>query len=47
MISKSWENHWDDLSEFLKYPDEIGEAIYTTNAIGSLNFQLRQVTKKA
>jgi transposase-like protein len=45
MIYSSWENHWGDLSEFFKYPDEIRRAIYTTNAIESLNFQLRQVTK--
>jgi len=45
MIQKSWEKHWDDLSEFFKYPEEIRKAIYTTNAIESLNFQLRQVTK--
>jgi putative transposase len=36
---------WDDLSEFFKYPDEIRRAIYTTNAIESLNYQLRKVTK--
>jgi len=45
MISKSWENHWDDLCEFFKYPSGIRKAIYTTNAIESLNYQLRKVTK--
>jgi transposase-like protein len=45
MISRSWENHWDDLSEFFKYPPGIRKAIYTTNAIESLNYQLRKVTK--
>jgi transposase-like protein len=45
MIYKSWECHWDDLSEFFKYPPEIRRAIYTTNAIESLNYQLRKVTK--
>jgi len=45
MIFKSWENHWDDLSEFFKYPPEIRKAIYTTNAIESMNYQLRKVTK--
>jgi transposase-like protein len=45
MIYKSWEKHWDDLSEFFKYPYEIRKAIYTTNAIESLNYQLRKVTK--
>jgi len=45
MIYKSWENHWGDLSEFFKYPSGIRRAIYTTNAIESLNYQLRKVTK--
>jgi transposase-like protein len=45
MIYKSWENRWDDLCEFFKYPPEIRKAIYTTNAIESLNYQLRKVTK--
>jgi len=45
MIHKSWETHWDDLSEFFSYPEEIRKVIYTTNAIESLNFSLRKVTK--
>ena len=45
MIYKSWDHHWNDLSEFFKYPLEIRRAIYTTNAVESLNYQLRQVTK--
>ena len=44
MIQQSWQNHWSDLCEFFKYPPEIRRAIYTTNAIESLNFQLRKVT---
>ena len=45
MIYQSWERHWEDLSEFFKYPPEIRRAIYTTNAVESLNYQLRKVTK--
>lgn len=45
MISRSWNNHWQDLSEFFKYPKQIRKIIYTTNAIESLNSQLRKVTK--
>jgi transposase-like protein len=45
MIYQSWEMHWEDLSEFFKYPLEIRRAIYTTNAVESLNYQLRKVTK--
>jgi transposase-like protein len=50
MIYQSWQRHWDDLSEFYKYPPEIrrtlgSQAIYTTNAIESLNFSLCKVIK--
>jgi transposase-like protein len=45
MIYQSWDRHWEDLSEFFKYPPEIRRAIYTTNAIESMNYQLRKVTK--
>jgi transposase-like protein len=45
MIYQSWDSRWDDLCEFFKYPPEIRRAIYTTNAIESLNYQLRKVTK--
>lgn len=45
MIQKSWLSHWDNLSEFFAYPEEIRKIIYTTNAIESLNASLRKVTK--
>ena len=45
MIYKSWNNHWENLREFFKYPPEIRKAIYTTNAVESMNYQLRKVTK--
>jgi transposase-like protein len=45
MIYQSWDSHWENLCEFFKYPPEIRRAIYTTNAIESLNYQLRKVTK--
>ena len=45
MIQRSWEAHWNDLSEFFKYPEEIRRVIYTTGAIESLNASLRKVTK--
>ena len=44
-ISKSWRTHWPELSTFLKYPAEIRKAIYTTNAIESLNRSLRKISK--
>ena len=45
MIRKSWENHCNDLKEFFSYPEEIRKLIYTTNAIESLNYTLRKVTR--
>jgi len=45
MIYQSWDRYWDDLSEFSKYPPEIRCAIYTTNAVETMNYQLRKVTK--
>ena len=45
MIYRSWDHHWENLCEFFKYPPEIRKAIYTTNAVESLNYQLRKVTK--
>ena len=44
-IAKSWYNNWDNLAVFFQYPPEIRRVIYTTNAIESLNSQLRKVTK--
>ncbi|MDR2783934.1 MAG: transposase, partial [Treponema sp.] len=35
----------DGPSDFFKYPPETRRAIYTTNAIASLNYRLRKVTK--
>ena len=44
-ISKSWRTHWTDLITFLKYPAEIRKAIYTTNAVESVNRSLRKISK--
>jgi len=45
-ISKSWHNHWDNLNTLFNYPEDIRKAIYTTNAIESLNSVLRKAIKK-
>jgi len=44
-ISKSWRTHWPELITFLKYPQDIRKALYTTNAIESLNRSLRKISK--
>ena len=45
-ISRSWKAHWDNLNTLFIYPDEIRKAIYTTNAIESLNSVIRKALKK-
>lgn len=41
----TWENAWDRFTPFLAFPPALRRVIYTTNAIESLNYQLRKVTK--
>jgi len=41
----SWERNWENLTAFFKYPLEIRNMIYTTNAIESLNSTIRKYTK--
>ena len=45
-ISRSWRAHWENINTLFKYPDDIRKAIYTTNAIESLNSVIRKVIKK-
>jgi putative transposase len=44
-ISKSWLSHWDRIIPFFAFPADIRKAIYTTNAIESLNMTLRKVLR--
>jgi len=45
-ISRSWRQNWDNLNTLFAYPSEIRKAIYTTNAIESLNSVIRKAIKK-
>ncbi len=45
-ISKSWRTHWHNLNTLFNYPQDIRKAIYTTNAIESLNSVIRKAIKK-
>ena len=45
-ISKSWRSHWHNLNTLFDYPEDIRKAIYTTNAIESLNSVIRKAIKK-
>ena len=42
---KTFHDAWDRFTPFLAFPPELRRVIYTTNAIESLNYQLRKVTK--
>lgn len=42
---KMWRDAWERFTPFLEFPPEIRTVIYTTNAIESLNYQLRKITK--
>lgn len=44
-ISRQWHKNWINLTPFFDYPPEIRKAIYTTNAIESLNHTLRKTLK--
>lgn len=44
-ISKSWNSNWNNLNTFYRYPRDIRKAIYTTNAIESLNSVIRKAIK--
>jgi len=43
-IAKSWRNNWTNITPFFSYPPAIRKVIYTTNAIESIQAQLRKVT---
>lgn len=45
-ITQSWRNHWQNLNTLFNYPEDIRKAIYTTNAIESLNSVIRRAIKK-
>jgi transposase-like protein len=44
-IAKSWRTHWINIIPFFDYTKDIRRAIYTTNAIESLNSTLRKYIK--
>ena len=44
-ISKSWRNRWSEVIPFMKFSPEIRKAIYTTNAIESVNYTLQRNLK--
>jgi transposase-like protein len=45
LVINSWNNKWENLSIFFKYPADIRKIIYTTNIIESVHRQFRKLTK--
>jgi putative transposase len=45
-ITRQWRTSWSNLIPFFDYPPVIRKVIYTTNAIESIQAQLRKVTQK-
>ena len=45
-IGKSWHRCWENIITLFDYPMDIRKAIYTTNAIESLNSVIRKATQK-
>lgn len=44
-VYQSWKRHWANIIPLFDYPEEIRRAIYTTNAIESLNSVIRKAIK--
>lgn len=45
LVIKSWNNNWNELSQYFKYPNELRRIIYTTNIVEGLHRQMRKFTK--
>jgi putative transposase len=45
MIVQSWQRAWEHVTPFFVFPPQIRRVVYTTNAIESLNMQLRKIIK--
>lgn len=45
IVIQSWNNKWEHLSAYFKYPEDIRRIIYTTNIIESVHRQFRKLTK--
>jgi putative transposase len=44
-VAATWERAWERFIPFLAFPPEVRKVIYTTNAVESLNYQLRKIIK--
>jgi putative transposase len=44
-ISRSWLEHWEQITPFLAFPPDVRRVVYTTNTIEALNRQVRKIIK--
>jgi putative transposase len=44
-ISRSWLEHWEQITPFLAFPPDVRRVVYTTNTIEALNRQIRKIIK--
>ena len=44
-VMRSWNNNWEALSQYFKYPEELRRIIYTTNIVEGFHRQIRKYTK--
>lgn len=45
VVIASWQNNWEELSQYFQYTEPIRKIIYTTNAVEGFHRQVRKVTK--
>lgn len=45
VVIESWQNNWEELSQYFQYTPPIRKLIYTTNAVKGFHRQVRKVTK--
>ena len=45
VVIESWQNNWEELSQYFQYTESICKIIYTTNAVEGFDRQVRKVTK--
>ena len=45
VVIASWQDNWEELSQYFQYTEPIRRIIYTTNAVEGFHRQVRKVTK--
>ena len=45
IVIESWQNNWEELSQYFEHTEPIRKIIYTTNAVEGFHRQVRKATK--